>query len=246
VSALHPDWIVPDWPAPANVKAFITTRAGGISTGPYARFNLGGRTADDPLAVEANRQRLRATLPGEPKWLRQVHGADVVDADTLADIPDADAAVARAPGTVCAVLVADCIPVLLADRAGSAVAVAHAGWRGLARGVLERTVERLARPPAELLAYLGPGIGPGAFEVGADVRDAFLATDAGAEAAFAPRSPGKWMADLFLLARQRLARCGVGHVYGGEWCTHSDPRRFYSYRRDGATGRMAALIWRAS
>ena len=242
---LHPDWIVPDWPAPANVKAFITTRAGGVSTGSYAGLNLGLRTADDPLAVEANRQRLRAALPGEPKWLRQVHGADVVDADALADIPEADAAVARGAGTVCAVLVADCIPVLLADRAGSAVAVAHAGWRGLARGVLERTVERMSQRPQELLAYLGPGIGPGAFEVGADVRGAFLATDAAADAAFAPRSPGKWMADLYLLARQRLARCGVGQVHGGGWCTYSDAGRFYSYRRDGATGRMAALIWRA-
>lgn len=242
---LHPDWIVPDWPAPANVKAFITTRAGGSSIGPYAGLNLGLRTDDDPLVVEANRRRLRAALPGEPKWLRQVHGCDVVDADALAGIPEADAAVARSANTVCAVLVADCIPVLLADRAGSAVAVAHAGWRGLARGVLERTMERLDRPPEELLAYLGPGIGPGAFEVGADVRDAFLAGDARAEAAFRPRSPGKWMADLFLLARQRLARCGVTRIHGGDLCTHSDPRRFYSYRRDGATGRMAALIWRA-
>jgi len=242
--SLHPDWIVPDWPAPANVKAFITTRAGGSSIGPYAGLNLGLRTDDDPLAVEANRRRLRAALPGEPKWLRQVHGCEVVDADALAGVPEADAAVARSANTVCAVLVADCIPVLLADRAGTAVAIAHAGWRGLARGVLERAMERLDRPPGELLAYLGPGIGPGAFEVGADVRDAFLAGDAQAEAAFRPRSPGKWMADLFLLARQRLARCGVTHIHGGDLCTHSDPRRFYSYRRDGATGRMAALIWR--
>jgi YfiH family protein len=241
---LHPDWIVPDWPAPANVKAFITTRAGGSSIGPYAGLNLGLRTDDDPLAVEANRRRLRAALPGEPKWLRQVHGCEVVDADALAGVPEADAAVARSANTVCAVLVADCIPVLLADRAGSAVAIAHAGWRGLARGVLERAMERLDRPPEELLAYLGPGIGSGAFEVGADVRDAFLAGDAQAEAAFRPRSPGKWMADLFLLARQRLARCGVTRIHGGDLCTHSDPRRFYSYRRDGATGRMAALIWR--
>ena len=245
MESLHPDWIVPDWPAPANVKAFITTRAGGSSIGPYAGLNLGLRTDDDPLAVEANRRRLRAALPGEPKWLRQVHGCDVVDADALGGVPEADAAVARSANTVCAVLVADCIPVLLADRAGSAVAIAHAGWRGLARGVLERAMERLDRPPEELLAYLGPGIGPGAFEVGPDVRDAFLAGDARAEAAFSPRSPGKWMADLFLLARQRLARCGVTRIHGGDLCTYSDPRRFYSYRRDGATGRMAALIWRA-
>jgi YfiH family protein len=242
--SLHPDWIVPDWPAPANVKSLITTRAGGMSAGPYAELNLGLRTDDDPLAVAANRQRLRAALPGEPKWLRQVHGSGVVDADTIAGIPEADAAVARSTDTVCAVLVADCIPVLLADRAGSAVAVAHAGWRGLAGGVLERAIERLAQPPEELLAYLGPGIGPRAFEVGADVREAFLAGDAQAEAAFRPRSPGKWMADLFLLARQRLARCGVARIHGGDLCTHSDPRRFYSYRRDGPTGRMAALIWR--
>jgi YfiH family protein len=241
---LHPDWIVPDWPAPANVKAFITTRAGGSSIGPYAGLNLGLRTDDDPLAVETNRRRLRAALPGEPKWLRQVHGCDVVDADAITGVPEADAALARSANTVCAVLVADCIPVLLADRAGSVVAIAHAGWRGLARGVLEHVMERLDRPPGELLAYLGPGIGPGAFEVGADVRDAFLAGDAQAEAAFRPRSPGKWMADLFLLARQRLARCGVTRIHGGDLCTHSDPRRFYSYRRDGATGRMAALIWR--
>ena len=246
MTPLHPDWIVPDWPAPVNVKAFITTRAGGVSAGLYAGLNLGLRTGDDPVAVEVNRRRLRAALPAEPKWLRQVHGAAVVDADTVADMPEADAAVARATNTVCAVLVADCIPVLLADRAGSAVAAAHAGWRGLARGVVERTIERLARPPGELLVYLGPGIGPGAFEVGADVREAFLASDASAEAAFTPRAAGKWMADLFLLARQRLARCGVRRIYGGGSCTHSDPRRYYSYRRDGATGRMAALIWRAS
>lgn len=241
---LHPDWIVPDWPAPANVKAFITTRAGGTSSGPYGSLNLGLRTDDDPVAVEANRRRLRAALPGEPKWLRQVHGCDVVDADTLTGVPEADAAVARDAKTVCAVLVADCIPVLLADQAGSTVAVAHAGWRGLARGVLERAVERMARPPRELFAYLGPGIGRDAFEVGADVREAFLAVDAHAAAAFVPRSAGKWMADLFLLARQRLARCGVTRIHGGALCTHSDPRRFYSYRRDGPTGRMAALIWR--
>ncbi len=243
---LEPDWIVPDWPAPANVKAFITTRAGGSSSGAYAGLNLGSQGGDDPRAVEANRQRLRAALPGEPKWLKQVHGCGVVDADTLADVPEADAAVARSADTVCAVLVADCIPVLLADRAGSAVAVAHAGWRGLAGGVVERVVERLGRPPGDLLAYLGPGIGPRAFEVGTDVREAFLAVDPRADAAFTPRSAGKWWADLFLLARQRLARSGVTRVYGGGWCTHSDPRRFYSYRRDGPTGRMAALIWRTS
>lgn len=240
----HPDWIVPDWPAPANVKALITTRAGGVSREPYASLNLGRRTEDDPRAVAANRERLRACLPQEPKWLRQVHGAEVAEADTLTGTPDADAAVAWRPHTVCAVLVADCIPVLLADRSGSVVAIAHAGWRGLARGVIANAIARMALRPGEVIAYLGPGIGPRAFEVGPDVRGAFLADDAQAEAAFTPHTPGKWLADLFLLARQALARAGVASVYGGTLCTHSDAQRFFSYRRDRDTGRMAALIWR--
>ncbi len=240
----HPDWIFPDWPAPANVKALITTRAGGASLGVYASLNLGLRTGDDPQAVAANRKRLRAVLPQEPRWLRQVHGCSVAEADTLMDAPEADASLARRPETVCAVLVADCIPVLLADRAGTAVAIAHAGWRGLASGVIEHTVQRMAAAPEELIAYLGPGIGPRAFEVGPEVRDAFLACDARAEAAFAQHTPEKWLADLFLLARQRLARAGVSQIHGGGMCTYSDPRRFFSYRRDRTTGRMAALIWR--
>ena len=240
---IHPDWIVPDWPAPANVKAFITTRAGGVSAGAYASFNLGLRTGDDPQAISANRDRLNAVLPRKPNWLKQVHGNRVVEADSLAGVPEADAAVARKPDTVCAVLVADCIPVLLADRAGTAVAIAHAGWRGLAGGVIENTIERMSLPPADILAYLGPGIGPRAFEVGADVRDAFMTRDAQATSAFTPHAAGKWLADLFLLARRRLAHAGVGKVYGGGLCTHSDPRRFFSYRRDRTTGRMAAVIW---
>lgn len=244
MKSLHPDWIVPDWPAPANVKAFITTRAGGISGGAYASFNLGLRTDDSPQAIAANRQRLRAALPQEPKWLRQVHGSLVVEADDLNGVPEADAAVARRPRTVCAVLVADCIPVLLADRAGATVGIAHAGWRGLAGGVIENAVERMTVAAEELIAYLGPGIGRHAFEVGADVREAFLARDARAEAAFTPHTPGKWLADLFLLARQRLAGAGIRSIHGGELCTYSDPQRFYSYRRDRATGRMAAVIWR--
>jgi YfiH family protein len=240
----HPDWIVPDWPAPANVKSLITTRAGGVSRGPFASLNLGLRTTDDAQAVAANRQRLLACLPQEPKWLRQVHGSDVVEADSLTDAPEADASVARHPNTVCAVLVADCIPVLLADRAGTVVAIAHAGWRGIARGVIERAIERMALPPEALMAYLGPGIGPRAFEVGGDVRDACLARDPRAEAAFAPHAPGKWLADLFLLARLALSRAGVVNVHGGTLCTHSDAQRFFSYRRDRVTGRMAAVIWR--
>jgi len=242
----HPDWIVPDWPAPGNVRALVTTRAGGGSTGRFASFNLGLRTGDDPRAVAANRTLLRETLPQEPVWLRQVHGSRVIDADDRPPEPEADAAFSRRPGTVCAVLVADCVPVLFTDRAGSAVAVAHAGWRGLAGGVLENTVRAMQCAPDELLAYLGPGIGPRTFEVGADVRDAFLGADPQARLAFTPHAPGKWLADLFALARQRLARAGVARVSGGGTCTYSDPSRFFSYRRDRTTGRMAALIWLAA
>jgi YfiH family protein len=241
----HPDWIVPEWPAPANVRALITTRAGGASRGPFASFNVGLRTGDDPQAVAANRARLRAILPAEPRWLRQVHGTRVAHADTPAGTaPEADAAVSRRPGTVCVVMVADCVPVLLADRAGSCVAVAHAGWRGLAAGIIESTVNAMAADPCEVLAFLGPGIGPGAFEVGPEVREAFLARDPQAESAFAACAPGKWRADLFQLARQRLQRAGVTSVHGGGQCTFSDAARFFSYRRDRTTGRMAAVIWR--
>lgn len=240
----HPDWIVPDWPAPANVKSLITTRADGASSGPFASFNLGLRTGDDPQAVAENRARLRGLLPQDPRWLRQVHGAGVVDADMAADAPEADASVARHVGTVCAVMVADCVPVLFTDRAGTRVAIAHAGWRGLTAGVIENTVRRLDLAPGELLAYLGPGIGPRAFEVGADVRDAFLERDARATAAFKPHAASKWLADLFLLVRQHLQNTGIDRIYGGGLCTYSDAARFYSYRRDKVTGRMAALIWR--
>lgn len=240
----HPDWIVPDWSAPANVKALITTRAGGVSIGPFAGFNLGLRTGDDPLAVAANRERLAELLPRQPTWLRQVHGARVVDVDETADEPEADAAITRRLNTVCAVLVADCIPVLLADRSGTTVGIAHAGWRGLARGVIENTVREMGGDASRLTAYLGPGIGPDAFEVGGEVREAFLARDASAAAAFVPHAPGKWRADLFLLARQCLRRAGVADIHGGTMCTYSDTQRFFSYRRSRATGRMAALIWR--
>jgi YfiH family protein len=240
----HPDWIVPDWPAPRGVRAFVTTRAGGVSRGPYASLNLGLRTGDDPADVAANRERLYAALPQAPRWLRQVHGSAVVEADALADPPEADAAIARNAGTVCAVMVADCIPVLMTDRTGTVCAIAHAGWRGLASGVVENAVRRLPGAPGDLLAWLGPGIGATAFEVGADVREAFLARHAESEAAFAPHAPGKWLADLFLLARQQLRRAGVTEVGGGSYCTYSDPKRFYSYRRDHTTGRMAAVIWR--
>ncbi|MGQ0749285.1 MAG: peptidoglycan editing factor PgeF [Betaproteobacteria bacterium] len=238
------DWIVPDWPAPARVKALITTRNGGVSRGPYASLNLGLHTGDDSAAVHANRAALLSVLPQTPRWLAQQHGSTVVEADDIASSPAADAGIARQPGTVCAILVADCIPVLFTDRAGTMVAAAHAGWRGLAGGVIEQTVQRTGASPAEILAYLGPGIGPRAFEVGADVRSAFVDRDPVAASAFAPLGQNKWLADLYALARSALARAGVNAIYGGGFCTVSDPQRFYSYRRDRVTGRMAALIWR--
>jgi len=240
----HADWIVPDWPAPPRVRALITTRNGGVSTGHCASFNLGRRTSDDPAAVAANRARLRALLPQEPRWLKQVHGSRVIAADEVTTPVEADASIARQPGTVCAIMIADCLPLLLADRTGTVVAAAHAGWRGLAAGVVENTVRAMGPAPAELLAYLGPCIGPAAFEVGADVHEAFVAAHPAAAVAFVPLRPGKWLADLHLLARQSLARAGVTRIHGSAQCTHSNPQRFYSYRRDRDTGRMAALIWR--
>jgi polyphenol oxidase len=239
-----PDWILPEWPVPRGVRALITTRSGGVSRGAYSSFNVGLRAGDDPQAVAANRAFLRGLLPQEPKWLAQAHGATVVEADAIDAAPCADASIARHAGTVCAVMVADCLPVLVADRGGTLVAAAHAGWRGLSRGVLENTVRATGADPAHLLVYLGPAIGPGAFEVGADVRDSFLARDAASGPAFRQHKPGKWLADIYTLARQALARAGVTQIYGGSLCTVSDPARFFSYRRDRTTGRMAALVWR--
>jgi YfiH family protein len=237
------DWIVADWPAPAGIRSLITTRNGGVGSGAHASFNLGLRCGDDADAVAANRLQLQRLLPQPPRWLHQVHGARVVVADDLDHEAEADASVARAPGTVCAVMIADCMPVLLCDEGGSVVAAAHAGWRGLSAGVLENTVRAMNVEPARLFAWLGPAIGPAAFEVGDDVRDAFVGADAGAAAAFAPHGDGKWLADLFTLGRRRLAACGVTRVSGGGLCTVADPQRFFSYRRDRITGRMAALIW---
>ena len=236
-------WIVPDWPAPPGVRALITTRAGGVSRGAYAGLNLGLNSGDEAAAVARNRAALRQWLPAEPLWLRQVHGTSVVEADSVEGSPEADAAIARRPRRVCAVLSADCLPLLLCDEAGSIVAAVHAGWRGLCSGVIEQTLRAMDRPPQALLAYLGPAIGPAAYEVGAEVREAFLAADAQSEEAFAPGRPGKFHADLYALARRRLARSGVSRIYGGGYCTYTERERFYSYRRDGATGRMASLIW---
>ena len=238
--------ILPDWPVPARVKSLMTTRRGGISTAPWASLNLGDHVGDDPAHVLANRARLRQHLPADPGWLRQVHGNKVVEDGG----GEADAAFTRRAGTVCAVLVADCLPVLFCDRAGSVVAAAHAGWRGLAGGVLEATVAAMGTRPAELLAWMGPAIGPQAFEVGDEVRQAFVDHHPETAAAFAPQpsvagAKPKWLADIYQLARVRLNRAGVTAIYGGGRCTYREAEEFFSYRRDGVTGRMAALIWLA-
>jgi YfiH family protein len=241
-----PEFLQPDWKLPANVRAFVTTRRGGESRGAYESFNLATHVGDDAAAVAANRRRLRETLelPAEPAWLEQVHGTAVAVLPRI-DPGPADAAVTFQPGQVCAVLVADCLPVVLASRAGDRVGVAHAGWRGLAAGVVEAIVAALDCEPGSLVAWLGPSIGPGAFEVGGEVREAFLERDPGAGLAFSAGSAGRYLADLPALARRRLASLGVGAVRGGGLCTHADAARFYSYRRDGVTGRMAALAWLA-
>lgn len=233
------------WPAPAQVKALTTTRRGGVSAGPYASLNLAGHVGDEPANVAANRARLSmaAHLPAEPAWLDQVHGVRVIDAAAATPGVQADGSYARMPGVVCAVLTADCLPVFLCDRDGTRVAMLHAGWRGLAAGIVEQGVAALALPPARLLAYLGPAIGPRAFEVGPEVKATFVAQDGAAQAAFAPGVDGRYWADLYLLARQRLAGLGVDAVYGGDRCTHEDGGRFFSYRRDGRCGRMASMIW---
>jgi len=237
--------ILPDWPAAVRVKGLMTTRAGGVSRAPWAGLNLGDHVGDDPEHVAANRARLRQQLPNEPAWLRQVHSARVVETGREPN-PEADAAFTRQPVQVCAVLTADCLPVLFCDRAGSVVAAAHAGWRGLAGGVLEATVAAMQVPPGEVLAWMGAAIGPQAFEVGDEVRQAFIAQHAAASGAFVPQpTPGKWLADIYQLAHIRLEHAGVQAIYGGGRCTFNESDAFYSYRRNGVTGRMASLIWLA-
>lgn len=239
--------VVPDWPAPPNIRAVVTTRTlPGASMPPFDRFNLGMRCGDDAAAVVANRNALigMLELPETPRWMRQVHGIAVHDADALlADVdPEADAAVTRQPGRVLAILSADCMPVFLCSDDGTAVGLAHAGWRGLAGGIIEATIARLAVPPASLIAWLGPAIGARSYEVGDEVRAGFVQVDAGDAGAFAATRPGHWLCDLYALARSRLARAGVARVAGGGFDTFSDAR-FYSYRRDRKTGRFASLIW---
>jgi polyphenol oxidase len=240
------DWLKPNWPAPPHVTAASTLRTGGVSAPPYDSLNLGAHVGDAPEAVAANRARLREALrlPAEPCWLNQVHGTAIVEAGMYAEPPKADACISRRANQVCVVMTADCLPVLFCNRDGDRVAAAHAGWRGLAGGVLESTVSALGVPGSELMAWFGPAIGPDAFEVGDEVRIAFTAQDAGNASAFKPsQRSGHWHANLYQLARRHLQRLGVEQVYGGNVCTVSDAARFFSYRRDGQCGRMASLIW---
>jgi polyphenol oxidase len=227
-------FLQPEWPASTNVRALVTTRAFG---------NLADHVGDEKSAVATRRAALRDHLPADPLWLTQVHGSRCVAAETAHPGVEADAAWTGLPGCVCAVLTADCLPVMLCDDAGTKVAAAHAGWRGLVGGVVESTVTAMDVAPQSLLAWLGPAIGPAAFEVGDDVREAFMATDAGASAAFLAKQNGKWLCDIYALARRRLASLGVTRIYGGNRCTFTETGQFYSYRRERQTGRMASLIW---
>ncbi len=236
-------FIVPDWPAPPGVRALATTRRAGVSGAPWDSFNLGDHVGDEPQAVAANRALLRRELPAEPLWLTQVHGTRCVDAATALPRIEADASFARQRGVVCAVLTADCLPVLLCDDQARVVAIAHAGWRGLAAGVIEATVGAMAEPGERLMAWLGPAIGPQAFEVGGEVREQFIAQDPQAAGAFVATDQGKWLCDIQRLARQRLDALGIRRVASANSCTLGDAEAFFSYRRVGVTGRMASLIW---
>ncbi|WP_339451802.1 peptidoglycan editing factor PgeF [Pseudomonas sp. EA_5y_Pfl2_R50] len=236
------NWLTPDWPAPASVKACVTTREGGVSEAPFDSLNLGDHVDDRPQAVAENRRRLTDHFSIKPAWLQQVHGIAVAHADP-GIVATADASWTATPGIACVAMTADCLPALFCDRAGTRVAAAHAGWRGLAAGVLEATLDSLDVPAAEVLVWLGPAIGPKAFEVGPEVREVFIQQLPEAAKAFAPSdNAGKFMADIYLLARLRLAERGVTAVYGGGFCTVTDPR-FFSYRRASRTGRFASLVW---
>lgn len=241
--------LLPDWPAPSNVRALQTMRQGGVSLAPYDSLNLAVHVGDAPCAVAHNRKLLSTRLASEPVWLEQVHGADVLDADHVVlqkncePVRRADASFARQQNSICAVMTADCLPVLLCDQQGGVVAAVHAGWRGMAAGVIEATVDAMQVEPCQLMAWLGPAISQAAFEVGDEVRKAFVDEDEKAAAAFIPLHAGKWLADLYALARLRLKALGITQIYGGEYCSCQQADQFFSYRRDGVTGRMASLIW---
>ena len=235
--------IIPDWPAPAGVKALQTTRQGGVSIAPYDSLNLGSHVGDNPLAVARNRMSLNTLLPSEPVWLEQVHGTVVVNADMASCRPQADACIARHHSAVCAVMTADCLPVLLCDETGNVVGAVHAGWKGLAAGVIEATVQAMDVAPQSLMAWLGPAISQDNFEVGDEVRAAFIAVQPQAATAFISGQHGKWFADIYALARLRLNALGITQIYGGSHCTYREREKFFSYRRDGVTGRMGTFIW---
>ena len=239
------EWIRPEWPAPGCVRALSTTRVGGVSQGAYVSLNLGQHVGDIPVSVLANRAKLQLSLgTAQPRWLSQVHGTRVAVLDGMPVSEAADAAVASVPLEACVVMTADCLPVILCDRDGTTVAAAHAGWRGLSAGVVEATVQAMAVAPAQLMAWLGPAIGAQAYEVGDEVRDAFVQRSMRATQAFgAGKGPGKWWCDLYMLARQRLEALGVRSIHGGGFCTYTERERFFSHRRDGQCGRMATLIW---
>ena len=238
------DTIQPDWDAPGNVVACTTTRRGGYSRGDWSALNLASHVGDDTDAVSRNRSMLRATLclPSEPVWLEQVHGCDVIRAEDAESSPVCDASVTAETGVVCAALTADCLPLLLCSEEGDQVAAVHAGWRGLAAGVIEQAVKQMTCPSGKILAWMGPAIGPDAFEVGSEVREEFTGYDQQASMAFREHGD-RWLCDIYCLARQRLENLGVRQISGGNYCTYHDVERFYSYRRDGVTGRMASLIY---
>ena len=240
------EWLQPEWPRPVTVKAHSSTRLGGVSQAPYTGFNLGDHVEDNAAHVQANREQLMTdlALPGSPLWLQQVHSRVIVEANDWHAGVQADGCIARAPGQVCLVMTADCLPVLLANQAGTVVAAVHAGWRGLCDGILEQAVTQMACSD-EITAWIGPAIGAGHFEVGDEVRSAFLQAQPSDSitSAFKPSRPGHWLTDLIHIAKYRLYCAGVRNIFGGHWCTYTDEQRFYSYRREGQTGRMASLIW---
>lgn len=244
-------FITPNWPAPANVRALQTTRLGGVSAAPYSSLNLGAHIHDDPIAVAKNRQLLSPYLPSEPVWVNQVHGVDVIDATTSTCLQNADASFTTKANVVCVTMTADCLPVLLCDKKGTIVAAVHAGWRGLCDGVIEAAVNKMQVSPSDVLVWLGPAIGPDAFEVGSDVREQFIEKDSQAALAFKSignqNADDKWLCNLYLLAKQRLNNIGVTELYGAsvneDFCTYTDETHFFSFRRDNVTGRMASMIW---
>ncbi len=243
------NYITPNWPAADNIKAFATTRREGFSTGAFASFNLGFRGGDNPEIIAANRKKLCAdlNLPDEPKWLRQVHGNVVVQADTMSPLAEADASFTRIPNVVCLAMTADCLPILVCNRQGTCVAAIHAGWRGLLAGIIDSTLEAMQIEPEDTLIWLGPAIGPTVYEVGDEVRTLFVEHDAQAADSFTPKSTEKWLMNLYSYAKQRLHRRGISQIYGGDRCTYSEPEYFYSSRRHkGITGSLASLIWLSS